>query len=206
MATTIRKRALSSLDELLTYAVGRIESAGEECTLERLVFECYSLFPDRFSMQGYPEWPDAIRIDKSWRRCRTDRGWIVGNVQQGFRLSEHGRRIAHKVGQALDNGAPVIATQGNRPRGKYDAMLRHVRQQPAFARYVEDADSFTLEQSEMLMLLNATLETPSRVLHQNLRTYLDAANEHGSDDLAAFLKECGAFLLTVDDAAGRPRR
>ena len=66
------------IDQLVVYAVKRILDANEECTFERLVYECFTLFPEKFEFKRYPEWPDSARITKAWLRCRTDKGWIAG--------------------------------------------------------------------------------------------------------------------------------
>ncbi|MEO0141187.1 MAG: hypothetical protein ABIM88_06565, partial [candidate division WOR-3 bacterium] len=46
------------LNQLVVYCVGRILANGEECTLERLIYECFTLFPKKFGLRKYPQWPD----------------------------------------------------------------------------------------------------------------------------------------------------
>ena len=196
MATATRSRSITSIDELLTYAVGQVTDAGEECTFERLVYECFQLFPEQFRMQRYPDWPDSVRINKTWLRCRTDRGWIIGSVQEGFRLTERGRRVAVKVARTLGKGeAPLPQpSEGGRARERYEAMLKYVRRQPTFQTYQVSPDSFSLTNGELRVLLNGTLETPRRVLRQNLRAYQDAAQVYGDQEVSVFLNLCEAMM------------
>ena len=197
MAIVKGARSITSIDELLTFAAGQVEAAGEECTFERLVYECFSLFPGQFAMQRYPDWPDSVRVEKTWRRCRTDRGWITGSVQEGFRLTERGKQVAARVGRALGKGeAPKPkASDTARARERHEAMLKYVRRQPAFGRYSESPDGFTLNgPDDLRVLLNGTLETPRRVLRQNLRAYQNAAELYGDEEVGAFLKECDLML------------
>ena len=199
MATAIRGkngRAATSIDQLLTYAVGQVAAAGEECTFERLVYECFTLFPKQFAMQRYPEWPDSVRVNKTWLRCRTDRGWIVGSVQEGFRLTQGGEVVASKVARTLgkDPAAANQTNEGNRARERYEAMLRYVRRQPSFQAYQADPGAFTLSEPGLRVLLNATLETPRRVLRQNLRAYQNAAAAYEDAEAAEFLTACGEML------------
>ncbi len=198
MATAIRKtngRAVASIDRLLAFAVGQVVAAEEDCTFERLVYECFTLFPDAFAMQRYPQWPDSVRINKTWLRCRTDRGWIVGSVQEGFRLTEQGAHVASEVAHVLGkNPAAAETGPGNRARERYEAMLRHVRRQPSFQAYQADPGSFSLSDSGLRVLLNATLETPRRILRQNLRAYQNAAAAYQDAEAGAFLAACGEML------------
>jgi len=53
------------IDQLVVYSVKRIIDNSEECTFERLVYECFRLFPNKFGFLRYPNWPDAARINKA---------------------------------------------------------------------------------------------------------------------------------------------
>ena len=196
MATATRARSITSIDELLTFAVGRVTNAGEDCTFERLVYECFQLFPKQFGMQRYPEWPDSVRVNKTWLRCRTDRGWIVGSVQEGFRLTDRGNRVAAKVARSLgkDNASLPQPSEGGRARERYEAMLKYVRRQPAFQAYQASPDSLELSDADLRVLLNGTLETPRRVLRQNLRAYQDAAQVYADEEVSAFLNACDSLM------------
>ncbi len=199
MTTAVRnqkpKMALS-IDNLLAYAVWRIAEAGEECTFERLVYECFTLFPNAFSLQRYPHWPDSARVDKTWLRCRTDRGWIIGSVQEGFRLTDRGAQAAAKVARSLgeDPADAALASESARARGRHDAMLRHIRRQASFAAYQTDPSGFTLSDSDLRITLSATLETPRRILRQNLRAYENAAKAHDDKEVIAFIDACKRIL------------
>ena len=51
-----------SLTKLTFFAMHEIANNGEECAYERIVKECFTIFPKRFGFQRYPEWPDGSRI------------------------------------------------------------------------------------------------------------------------------------------------
>ena len=81
-----RKSAYGNLDEMLIYCADLVQQTGDACTFERLVYECFTRFPEQFGMISYPQWPDNDRINKAWLRCRTDRGgWLV-LVLKDFKL------------------------------------------------------------------------------------------------------------------------
>ena len=74
-----------SLTKLTIFAISKIDEGGEECAYERIVKECFTLFPRRFSLHRYPEWPDGARVKIEILRCR-DNGWITGNEKKGFQI------------------------------------------------------------------------------------------------------------------------
>lgn len=188
------KRALP-LDDLVVYCVAEVLAAGENCTFERLVFECFTRFPESFSLTLYPEWPDSARINKAWLRCRTDKGWIAGSVQEGFRLTPVGERIAEKVRAQLQAGAHARGSHsGTRPRHQLDALLRNVRNDPLFQRFADGRGDFKPTEMELRRLLGATLETPLRVLRQNLRALKSAADAYSDSEALDFLNVCEKMM------------
>lgn len=180
------------LDELLVHAVRRISDAGEDCTFERLVYECFSLFPRKFGFERYSEWPDSARVNKTWLRCRTDKGWIVGTVQEGFRLTPKGERAAEAAAKKLLQEAVPSPKRAPRPRERFEAALRQMHQSAAFGRFTADPVAFSLSEMELRNLLGCTLETPRRVLGQNFHYYLDAARQYGDQAVLGFLETCRA--------------
>jgi hypothetical protein len=180
------------LDELLVHAVKRISDAGEDCTFERLVYECFSLFPRKFGFERYPQWPDSARVNKTWLRCRTDKGWIVGTVQEGFRLTPKGERASEAAAKKLLQETVPSPKRTPRPRERYEAALHQMHQSEVFRRFTADPVAFSLSEMELRNLLGCTLETPRRVLGQNLHYYLDAARQYGDQAVLGFIETCRA--------------
>jgi hypothetical protein len=198
---TARQRPAKSisppLDDLVIYCVAEILAGGEECTFERLVYECFTKFPESFGLSRYPEWPDSARVNKSWLRCRTDRGWLVGTVQEGFRLTPAGEAIAGIVSNRLADGAaqPTARASGARTRERYEALLRTIRSDELF-RAFEQTGTVDASEMELRRLLGATLETPKRVLRQNLHAYRSAAEAYSDESALEFLLACENIVAT----------
>ena len=186
------------MDELLAYAAWRIAEAGEDCTFERLVFECFTLFPDAFGLKRYPQWPDSARVNKAWLRARTDKGWLVGSVQEGFRLTETGARVARRVATRMEAGSTFSARQSaGRSRERFEALIRNIRRDHLFREFQNEANKFALTEMDFRRLVGATLETPARILRQNLNAYLNAAVVYGDDGVAEFLHACEDKMALV---------
>jgi hypothetical protein len=68
-----------NLDELLVTALRMAEAEGRSTyTFEQMVEAAYTAFPERFSLWGFPQWPDSVVVNKSWLRARSDRHWLAG--------------------------------------------------------------------------------------------------------------------------------
>jgi hypothetical protein len=180
------------VDSLLMHCVKKVLDNGEECTLERLIFECFTLFPKKFCLSRYPQWPDSTRIYRSWRRCRLDNGWLSGSAQQGFRLTRKGEQIAQSVAVKLNE--PVLVSKQtkemSRTRGKEEAVVRYLRKSDAFRRWYKARDHFVITESELRSVLNTTLESPLQVLRENLDYYREMAGLMRDSVVLAFLGTC----------------
>lgn len=193
-----RSYSVMPIDDLVIYAVQRIVGCGEDCTFERLVCQCFELFPEKFSFRRYPYWPDATRVNKSWLRCRTDKGWITGNVKTGFRLTSAGEVVASKVGKALSlREVPRATPTAEQGRERWESILQFVRQSEAFSRFKGAPSNFTMEEGEFRSLLSCTLETPVRVLRQNLKQVREAARVYHDSEISAFLRSCEKRMQAV---------
>ena len=72
----------------------------EKCTFERLVKECFTLFPKTFSFSKYPQWPDSRKLDRPLRLLRRKK-LISGNPKTAFSLTKSGRKIVEEMVRAL---------------------------------------------------------------------------------------------------------
>lgn len=178
-----------SLTKLAILAINEIVSNGEECAYERVVKECFTLFPKRFGFQRYPEWPDGTRVKIEILRCR-DNGWVTGNEKNGFQITLLGKRAAQEVLKDLQEGRVKKQRTGQR-RDRGDTIIKYLKESEPFKRFRQNKENLTLSEEEFRRLLVATFETPPRVLKQNLNYCLDICKQYGEDELFEFLKECG---------------
>jgi hypothetical protein len=177
-----------SLTKLTILAINEIVSNGEECAYERVVKECFTLFPKRFSFQRYPEWPDGTRVKIEILRCR-DNGWVTGNEKNGFQITLLGKRAAQEVLKDLQEER-VKKQRTGQIRDRGDTIIKYLKESEPFRRFQQNKEDFDISEGEFRRLLVATFETPPRVLKQNLNYCLDICKQYGENELFEFLKQC----------------
>jgi hypothetical protein len=178
-----------SLTKLAILAINEIVSNGEECAYERVVKECFTLFPKRFSFQRYPEWPDGTRVKIEILRCR-DNGWVTGNEKNGFQITLLGKRVAQEVLKELQEGTTVKKPETGQTRDRGDTIIRYLKESEPFKRFRQNKENFNISEVEFRRLLVATFETPPRVLKQSFNYCLDICKQYGENELIEFLIEC----------------
>jgi hypothetical protein len=182
-----------SLDDLVVVALGSIMRKGEPATFERMVAECFHLFPGRFSLLGYPEWPNAAIVNKAWLRCRTDKGLLAGTVAEGFRLTDKGRtveeatlrRLARKPADEEDPSAHV--KRGNRQTAEGRVVMR-IEQSAAYKKY-QKSNVESVTEFDLVDLLFCSMESDPAVLTRNYEALRNAVKIYQREDLLEFLKE-----------------
>lgn len=55
------------INDLIIFALLGIESRGEVASFEKIVKECFSLFPQVFYLKGFAKWPDSRKLDRPLR-------------------------------------------------------------------------------------------------------------------------------------------
>jgi len=177
-----------SLTKLTIFAMHEITNNSEECAYERIVKECFTLFPKRFSFQRYSEWPDGSRIKLEILRCR-DNGYVTGKEKNGFQITLLGKRVAQEVLKELQGGK-VKKHRTGQTRDRGDTIIKYLKESEPFRRFQQNREDFNISEGEFRRLLVATFETPPRVLKENLNYCLDVCKQYGENELFEFLKEC----------------
>ncbi len=81
------------LTDLILFGINLIIENKEKCTFERLIKECFTLFPEAVSFSKYPQWPDSRKLDRPLRALRK-RKLITGDPKISFFLTKLGKKIA----------------------------------------------------------------------------------------------------------------
>ena len=79
-------------DRLVLFAVSFLESKNIEPTFDKTVATVFRLFPKKFSLIGFPEYPDGRTIYYCvYNHCTIGNKWLFGNVQSAFKVTEKGK-------------------------------------------------------------------------------------------------------------------
>ena len=86
-----------SINGLILFSIYSLQG---KCSFERLIKECFTLFPKSFSLLKLPEWPDSRKLDRPLRTLRK-RKLISGNPKTIFSLTKLGRKTAEGVAKTF---------------------------------------------------------------------------------------------------------
>jgi len=180
-------------ENLIVFSIYSVTQNGEGCSFERLVKECFTSFPKAFGFSRYPQWPDSLKFDRPLRTLR-ERGWIIGGAKTLFSLTKFGEKIAKETEETLTASILNKKTAQKSLRGADTNLVNFLKESLAFKKFLEDRKSFSITEMELRGLLRCTLETPPRVLKQNLQYSKNLADDYNEKELFDFLEACEQFL------------
>jgi len=188
------------LDLLTIYAVGEVSERKMDLSYENIVVAAFRLFPKKFSLLGYPSFPDSERVHHVLRRHvytnNRDQQWLRGKFAHGFELTERGRQILQEARQSLTAGVPQHKKILSHTR-RFEKILDEVRRSPAYLKYVQGKRDLVSE-AECCNALQGTLDSDRQVLLNNLHQLQTIANDLEQSDVVTFLNwldNCfGTFL------------
>jgi hypothetical protein len=179
-------------DELVVFAASLLAADGRDITFENLVATCFENFPDRFALRGYPQWPDASTVNKSWLRCRSDKGYLVGRVKEGFKLTPKGFDTAARIERTL-NGKTGLARHTRRAlteaKTREGSALRSLEQSIPYRRYEAQGDLKGIGDFDVCDTLLGTLDSSPATLRASLKFFRHAASLYSRDNISRFLDE-----------------
>lgn len=207
------------LNDLVIYSIytlhGRKLETPAEIPAEDVISACFILFPKRFSLQKYPQWPDSSVVRRRWSDCKS-KGYLRGSAVKGFKLTAKGIRRAEKLEKSLgrvnvQSARTAQRTIHNELKSRARKYVRAIERSEAYARYKKRLE---LNEFDFRSLLFCTMESPSSTLSRNLEQFKDYVNIFERKDLLTFLEFSEgkfAFLLNAkskpaENAMGRSKK
>lgn len=194
--------------DLITFGIYSVTKQGETCTFERLVAECFQNFPKVFGFMRYPNWPDSLKFDRALRTLR-EKGLIVGGAGGKYSpgeisLTKFGEKIAKETEAILINQKIILTPKKLKPSGRSidDKLIQYLKDSPQVKKFLSSRDEFSISEPEFRNILRCTLETPERVLKQNLEYFKNLANLYNEQQLLDFLLFCEKKFIKRSNSSG----
>ncbi len=205
-----------ALNDLVVYSVYYLYKQGSEITSEDIISACFVLFPKRFSLRKYPQWPDSGIVSRRWSDGKS-KGYLRGDAARGFQITAKGIRRAEKIEKSLGKILKLVPTPKQKTikpavtvQAVHPELKRRARK---YVRSIEMSDAYRhykkqmpLNEFDFRSLLLCTLESPPATLARNLNQFKEYVNIHDRKDLSTFLAFCEdkfSFMLdTITKQAG----
>lgn len=186
-------------DRLVLFAVSQLETKRIEPTFDKIVVAAFKLFPKKFSLIGFPEYPDAKTIHYCvYNHCTLSKKWLFGNVQSGFRTTERGKYFLDETIKMLEGRIQQTRTHLTSPRRKETTFISILKKTKAYEKYLHDEKSL-IDKSELLEALRVPSDSKA-LIQANLTKYLEYAHRINESSVIKFLESVKSKLEGEDSA------
>jgi hypothetical protein len=209
------------------YAVYYLHKQGAETGSEDIISSCFVLFPKRFSLRKYPQYPDSGIVSRRWSDCKS-KGYLRGDALSGFQITAKGIRRAEKVEKSL--GKPLkrvrVPKPTSSPMGKVEGPAIPVKEAvhpelkahaKKYIRSIEMSDAYKhykknlpINEFDFRSMLFCTMESSPATLSRNFNQFKEYVNIHNRKDLLSFLEYCegrfSSLLGTVNISNAKPAK
>jgi hypothetical protein len=178
-------------DHLLTYAIELLSRTTIPLTFENIVVAVFRLFPECFSLIGFPEYPDAAKINRTLLHCRPKyRNLIIGNASNGYRLTSAGELTAQNVQKHFLREVDIRdrKTHKKKPDRTYTGLkiVNRIENSVLYQLWRQNRTN-EIGSFEIWSFLDTAPYTDKTVLRQILRDFKDAVHMNQREDLMEFL-------------------
>lgn len=175
------------LDRLAVFTLWKLKKANLPLYFNFAAVAAFKLFPEKFSMVSFPEYPDNNRANKALRRL-TDvkrRNWATGNVENGFFLTDLGEEIAEEVEKSISNPQIHSKVISSRSRGRSSVDdIRDIKESDLFKQWKETKKA---SPHEFFSFLKAAPYTQKTLLVERLKGLNQSAVDAHDEEVLLFL-------------------
>jgi len=174
-------------DRLALFTVNFLEVRNIEPTFDKIVVTAFKLFPEKFSLIGFPEYPDAKVVhDSLWHCTYKTKRWISGNVQSGFKITEKGKYFLEETKKILEGKIKLTKTHTTIPRRKEITFINMLKKTEAYKKYLQNKKN-KITKSEIFETLKAT-QNSRELAETHLTRYIEYANRVNETSVIQFLE------------------
>ncbi|MCX8163722.1 MAG: hypothetical protein N3D10_04195, partial [Candidatus Micrarchaeota archaeon] len=126
-------------DRLVLFVVDFLSKNNIEPTFDKIVAAAFKLFPKKFCLIGFPEYPDAKVInDCVFLHCVRTRGWLMGNAQSGYRITDKGKYYVDGTQMMLEGKITIEKKYSLLPKRKEVTFINKLKKSKAYQKYIKN--------------------------------------------------------------------
>ena len=125
------------LDSLATVGIYKLNQNNIETSFENIAVILQKLFPDKFSLTYFPEYPDSLRVDNTLRLDCKHSGFVHGSRKEGrYVLTGKGNENAELTINQINSGSKSKKSSNEYGRNKYVKLVQGVTKTDGYIKFI----------------------------------------------------------------------
>jgi len=205
-----------SLQALVVYSLYWLHEWELRRTIEAITVLSWRLFPTKFSMVGWPQYPDFARVNRSLMQGGPKyRNWLTGAAVNGFSLNQRGIQIAldiaEIIGMPSTTDGEVVSLLVNRKPLAKSGRARTIEPEREVAkaresRLFEKWKEGVLSERDLIhvhTLLDIFEHTPAQLREKRMKDLERSAADSGDQEILSFLADVRGNFSAVFNRSKR---
>jgi len=181
-------------DRLVLFAVEFLHSKKIEPTFDKVVAATFKLFPKKFALIGFPEYPDGRTIYYCvYNHCTLTNKWLIGSVQSGFKVTDKGGYYLEETKKMLEGKILVRKKSSAVPKRKEVTFLKELETTTAYKKYARKGE---LDEADYYTALKAPIGN-KELATAHLEKFLEYAVRVNNVKMISFLKEIKKYFGAI---------
>ena len=157
-----------ALAKLTTVGILKLHNAEIDANFENITVILYKLFPEKYSLVGFPEFPDTLRVNRAMTSHCITAGYIDGTLKRNsYFLTPKGRIVAEDLLDQIESGTTSQRKRSDLKQSKYIRLVKGVSDTTGFekfsAKHLKEIKKFDVCES-----LHCTIDADEEHLKRNL--------------------------------------
>lgn len=182
-----------NLERLVLYSIYTLKERNEPSGLDEITIRAFQLFPNKFSMKNYPQYPDTMRVGREIRRLHAKHQIEGSENQKHYLLTEDGYNVALGVLNIFEKNTTknkdkcrkVIASDRRDYTGK---IVGYITSHDVYKDYINHELPDKIPGHRLKNLLILSIDSTSIKVEEELNRFIEACIAEKREDLVMFLK------------------
>ena len=159
-----------ALSKLTVVGILKLHNAEIDASFENVTVILYKLFPEKYSLVGFPEFPDTLRVNRAMTSHCITAGYIDGTLKRNsYCLTPKGQTVAEDLLDQIESGTMSQRKRSDEKQHKYIRLVKGVSDTTGFekfsAKHLKEIKKFDVCES-----LHCTIDADEEHLKRNLET------------------------------------
>jgi len=125
-----------TLAKLTTIGILKLHNSKIDASVENITVTLHKLFPEKFSINNFPEYPDSKMVERAVAMHCTVAGYVDGTLKRNsYLLTGKGQIVAEELLERIESGTLSYKKQSGLRRSKFVRLVKGVTKTSGFKKF-----------------------------------------------------------------------